>query len=133
MDIGLTGEIEEVDEGKEPAAFWQSFQGGRRDVNGASSEQHWHLKPSCEQYATRLFAVDVELPRPKSSSGFMSWGRRGSVPSNDTNTASTPQIKEIMPFAQSDLVDDGIFVLDAFFEIYMYVPLSFTRQHWTCH
>ena len=133
MDIGLTGEIEEVDEGKEPAAFWQSFQGGRRDVSGASSEQHWHLKPSCEQYATRLFAVDVELPRPKSSSGFMSWGRRGSAPSNDTNTASTPQIKEIMPFAQSDLVDDGIFVLDAFFEIYMYVPLSFTRQHWTCH
>ena len=122
MDIGLTGEIEEVDEGKEPAAFWQSFQGGRRDVNGASSAQHWHLKPSCEQYATRLFAVNVELPRPKSSSGFMSWGRRGSAPSNDTNTASTPQIKEIMPFAQSDLVDDGVFVLDTFFEIYVYVP-----------
>ena len=121
MDLGLTGDIEEIDEGNEPAAFWQSFDGGKQDLasDKAKGPLHWHLKPSCEQYATRLFAVDVELPRPKSNSGFMSWGRRGSAPSNDTNTASTPTIKEIMPFAQADLLDDGVFVLDTFFEVFM--------------
>ena len=132
MDIGLTGDIEEVDDGKEPRGFWESFPGGKRDAatTQATSMQHWSLKPSCERYTTRLFAVDVELSRPKSSSGFMSWGRRGSAPSNEANTAATSQIKEIMPFAQSDLVVDGVFVLDAFFEIFMYVFLSFPRQRW---
>ena len=133
MDIGLTGDIEEVDDGKESRDFWESFPRGKRDAatTQATSMQHWNLKPSCERYTTRLFAVDVELSRPKSSSGFMSWGRRGSAPSNEANTAATPQIKEIMPFAQSDLVLDGVFVLDAFFEIFMYVFLSFPRQRWT--
>lgn len=118
MDLGLTGEIEEVDEGKESSAFWQCFGGGRGDI-ATSSGQHWHLKPSCEKYTNRLFGIDVEIPRPKSSSGFMQWGRRGSAPSTDTNIVSTAQIKEVLPFAQSDLVDDGVFVLDTFFEIFV--------------
>ena len=120
MDLGLTGEIEEIDEGREPEAFWQSFPGGKQDagtVDGASAG-HWHLKPSCEKYTTRLFRIDVEAPRPKSSSGFMQWGRRGSAPV-DTNTETTAQIRDIVPFAQLDLMDDGVFVLDTFFEIFV--------------
>ncbi len=125
MDLGLTGDIEEIDEGREPDAFWKIFAEGKRNVatSAGTSPQHWHLKPSCENYATRLFAIDSEAPRPKSSSGFMSWGRRGSAPSNDANAASAMQIKEIMPFAQSDLVDSGVFVLDTFFEVFVYVFL----------
>ena len=120
MDLGLTGEIEEVDEGQEPDAFWQSFPGGKRDASTAegASVGHWHLKPSCEKYTTRLYRIDVEAPRPKSSSGFMQWGRRGSAPA-DTNAATAAQIREITPFAQLDLMDDGVFVLDTFFEIFM--------------
>ena len=120
MDLGLTGEIEEIDEGQEPDAFWQSFPGGKRDASTAegASVGHWHLKPSCDKYTTRLFSIDVEAPRPKSSSGFMQWGRRGSAPA-DTNAATTAQIREILPFAQLDLMDDGVFVLDTFFEIFM--------------
>ena len=120
MDLGLTGEIEEIDEGQEPDAFWQSFPGGKPDVSTAEgrSSGHWHLKPSCEKYTTRLYRIDVEAPRPKSSSGFMQWGRRGSAPA-DTNAATTAQISEILPFAQLDLMDDGVFVLDTFFAIFM--------------
>ena len=120
MDLGLTGEIEEIEEGQEPDAFWQSFPGGKRDpstVNGWSAG-YWHLKPSCEKYTTRLYKIEAEAPRPKSSSGFMQWGRRGSAPV-DTNAATTAQVREIVPFAQLDLMDDGVFVLDAFFEIFM--------------
>ena len=120
MDLGLTGEIEEVDEGQEPEAFWNSFSGGKRDASTAkgASVGHWHLKPSCENYTTRLYRIDVEAARPKSSSGFMQWGRRGSAPA-DTNAATTAQIREIIPFAQLDLMDDGVFLLDTFFEIFV--------------
>ena len=116
MDLGL---IEEIDEGQEPDAFWQSFPGGKRDANNpeGATVEHWHLKPSCENYTTRLYRIDVEAPRPKSSSGFMQWGRRGSAPAA-TNAATTAQIGEIIPFAQQDLMDDGVFVLDSFFEIF---------------
>ncbi len=120
MDLGLTGEIEEIDEGQEPHAFWQCFPGGKREAGVAEGVRagHWHLKPSCEKYTTRLYRIDVEAPRPKSGSGFMQWGRRGSAPA-DTNAATTAQIKEIIPFAQVDLMDDGVFVLDSFFDIFM--------------
>ena len=120
MDLGLTGDFEEIDEGQEPDAFWQSLPGEKRNDIVAKGEGtwHWRLKPSCEKYTTRLYRTDVEAPRPKSGSGFMQWGRRGSAPA-DTNAGTTAQIKEITPFAQSDLMDDGVFVLDAFFEIFM--------------
>ena len=120
MDLGLTGEIEEIDEGQEPDSFWQCFPGGNRDASIAegASAGHWHLKPSCEKYTTRLYRIDVEAPRSKSSSGFMQWGRRGSAPA-DTNAGTTAEIREITPFVQLDLMDDGVFVLDVFFEIFM--------------
>ena len=120
MDLGLTGEIEEIDDGQEPDVFWQSFPGESRHVHTAegTSSGYWHLKPSCEKYTTRLYGINVDVPRPKSSSGFMQWGRRGSAPA-ETNAAATAQISEITPFAQLDLMDDGVFVLDAFFEIFV--------------
>lgn len=118
MDLGLTGEIEEVDEGQEPAAFWESLPGGRRDFAVADEVQHWHLKPSCEKYATRLFSIDVEAHRPKSSSGFNMWGRRGSAPPED-NGVMVARIGEIAPFTQADVFRDGIHVLDSFFEIFV--------------
>ena len=135
MDLGLTGDIEEIDENREPNAFWQIFAEGKRSIatSAGSSPQHWHLKPCCENYSTRLFATDNETQRPKSSTGFMSWGRRGSAPSNDANATSAMQIKEIMPFAQSDLVDGGVFVLDTFFEVFVYVFLSRTRHTLLIH
>lgn len=137
MDLGLTGDIEEIDENREPDAFWHIFAEGKRSIatSAGSSPQHWHLKPCCENYSTRLFATDSEAQRPKSSTGFMSWGRRGSAPSNDANAASAMQIKEIMPFAQSDLVDGGVFVLDAFFEVFVWVlfPTSALRHTLLIH
>ena len=123
MDLGLTGEIEEVDEGKEPSGFWESLPGGQSAV--VPTANHWHLKPTSEKYATRLFSVEHET-RPKSSSGFM-WGRRGSAPASEDTTNAN--IREITPFAQTDLSKDGVFVLDAFFDIYVYGLLSISIQH----
>ncbi len=126
MDLGVRGEIEEVEDGREPNGFWDCFPEGRQQrltSSYASVSKHWQIKPSCEQYATRLYQIDIEAPRPKSSSGFM-WGRRGSAPATEENAAFNAQIKEIAPFAQSDVFNDGVFVLDTFFEIFVYVFCS---------
>ncbi|KAL8773326.1 MAG: hypothetical protein Q9209_001720 [Squamulea sp. 1 TL-2023] len=122
MDLGVHGEIEEVEDGREPDSFWNCFPGGRQQlINGSENSRNWRLKPSCGQYTTRLYRVDIEAPRPKSSSGFM-WGRRGSAPATEENAAFSAQIKEITPFAQSDVFNNGVFVLDTFFEIFVILP-----------
>ena len=133
MDLGASGEIQEVDEGHESSDFWSSLSSRRDDSHKSRAKSPpWHLKPSCERYATRLFAVDAEPPRPKSSSGFMSWGRRGSAPAADPNVSLHARIVEVTPYTQGDLTDDGIFVLDAFFEIFVYVSLPFACKTVPC-
>ncbi|KAL8942256.1 MAG: hypothetical protein Q9216_001781, partial [Gyalolechia sp. 2 TL-2023] len=126
MDLGSGGEIEEIEDGKESDGFWKVFPDASQRGSLGSSFRHWHLKPSCEQYATRLYRVDIETPRPKSSSGFK-WGRRGSAPaSSSTPTDETSKwnavMREIAPYAQSDVFHDGVFVLDTFFEVFVILP-----------
>ena len=117
MDLGITGEIEEVDEGQEPPYFWQAFPGDSQSaVTGAP---YWHLKSSYEKYTTRLFTVEAEAPRPKSNSSYLPWGRRGSAPTTEDDGNMIAAIKELMPFAQADLADEGVYVLDTFFEIFV--------------
>ena len=121
MDLGLTGEVEEVDEGQEPPSFWQAFpqDGGKQHAN--EDAQYWHLKARCETYTTRLFSINAELPRPKSNSGYLSWGRRGSATTSEDDGSMIAAIKETMPFAQADLADEGVYVLDTYFEIFVLV------------
>ena len=111
MDSGLTGEIEEIDEGKEPASFLESFSSSSAKVRRKHSD-YWTSKSSHDQYGCRLFRVEHE--QPKLTASF--WGRRGSSP---TKAAKTASIQEIWPFSQEDLEAGSIFVLDAYFEIYV--------------
>lgn len=117
MDLGLTGEIEEVDEGSEPETFWESLPGGKPPAEDATPH-HWHLKPSCDKYSSRLFSVNVEPTRPKSSSSSFIWGRRGSTPQLECTDFSA-QIRELFPFTQRDIEKEGVYVLDSFFEIFL--------------
>jgi hypothetical protein len=55
MDFGLTGEIEEVDDGKESASFLQIFADKSYDKVIPKSADHWRLKPNYTKYSTRLF------------------------------------------------------------------------------
>ena len=122
MDLGLTGEIEEIDEGKEPASFWDAFPSRIGKAQSPASSGHWHLKPNCDKYAVRLFSVDLETRPKSSSSSYMNmWGRRGSTPL--VEDAPTTVVREVVPFAQMDLYERGIFVLDGFFEVWMYVSV----------
>ncbi|TGJ87414.1 hypothetical protein E0Z10_g1344 [Xylaria hypoxylon] len=89
-DYALSGEMEEVEEGHEPANFWDLFGGANR----FGSADHWRLKPSYDKYCSRLFLSDA---------------------------ATKQQIVEVSTFAQMDLLPTNIYVIDAFFELYIVV------------
>jgi hypothetical protein len=56
MDFGLTGEIEEVEDGNEPSSFLQIFGNGTTKV--PISADHWRMKPIYAKYCGRLFCAD---------------------------------------------------------------------------
>ncbi|KAK8055304.1 Advillin [Apiospora rasikravindrae] len=104
MDYALMGELEEVDDGREPDDFWALFEAGT--AAKAGSADHWRLKPNYEKYCSRLFMSDE---------------------------ASKQQIVEVCPFSQSDLQPTGIYVLDAFFELYIIVGKRAQSQYASFH
>lgn len=55
MDYALSGELEEIEEGHEPVAFWELFGGANR----FGSADHWRLKPGYDKYCSRLFLSDA--------------------------------------------------------------------------
>ncbi|KUJ20886.1 uncharacterized protein LY89DRAFT_418040 [Mollisia scopiformis] len=55
MDFGLTGEIEEVEDGNEPASFLEIFGKGAQIPKSAD---HWKLKSNYNKYCVRLFKAD---------------------------------------------------------------------------
>jgi hypothetical protein len=110
MDLGLTGEMEEISEGDEPESFFDVFPKSEVAEPPTTSD-HWHLKPKHEKHRYRLLRIDHVLGQ---KAGF--WNRRGS---SSPVTRPNDTIREIEPFAQKDLLPQGIYILDAFFEIYV--------------
>ncbi|KAJ5091312.1 hypothetical protein NUU61_006182 [Penicillium alfredii] len=113
MDLGLTGEFEEVAEDEEPESFYEVFAGSREAAPHLLSE-YWKLKPKYDHFRTRLLRVDHERGQP-----HRFWMRRpgsGSpvVRPNDT-------VQEVEPFCYKDLTEKDVYVLDTFFEIYVIV------------
>lgn len=112
MEMGCAGDIQEIEDGKEPAAFLQIF---GKDAQIPESADHWRLKPNYSKYGARLF---VSTGGTVSSFFGSSFYRRMSSSSSANSTA---QITEVHPFCQSDLSPEHIYILDAFFEIYIVV------------
>ncbi|KAJ5774910.1 Small GTPase superfamily ARF/SAR type [Penicillium paradoxum] len=114
MDLGLTGEFEEVTEGEEPEDFFDVF-AGPREPAPHMCQDHWQLKPKYNQFRMRLLRVDHELNQP---TRFWNIRRPGSgspvVKANDC-------VQEIEPFCYRDITEKDIYVLDTFFEIYVII------------
>jgi Domain of unknown function (DUF4045) len=110
MNLGLTGEIEEISEGEEPESFSDVFPDSTT-VEPRVTSEHWHLKPRHDKYRCRLLRVDHMLGQ---KGGF--WNRRGS---SSPVTRPNDTVQEIDPFCQKDLRPSEIYILDAFFEIYV--------------
>ncbi|EXJ75222.1 uncharacterized protein A1O5_01918 [Cladophialophora psammophila CBS 110553] len=107
MDMGLTGEIEEVSEGEEPASFWEAFPSRpTSQPRNQTGQLHGH--------APRLYRVEHD--RPKSSGGF--WGLRAASPPKQPARAL---VEEIAPFSQKDLDANHVHILDTYGELYVLV------------
>ena len=143
MDLAPTGDFTEVDEGSEPPSFLESFPPTAMPTKGPAiprSADHWRYKSSTEKYRVRLFKVNQSNDQAggwgqalQVGSSFFAQLRRPSWSAYGANAEQTPQtpiipktpsglkteIKEIMPFCQRDLEPEHIYVLDAFFEMYM--------------
>ncbi|KAK2590654.1 hypothetical protein QQS21_011653 [Conoideocrella luteorostrata] len=99
MDLSLTGELVEYEDGREPDSFWELFDDKSPKPHSAD---HWRLKPSYAKYCSRLYC---------------------------SNADSRQQIFEISPFNQADLSSASIYILDAFFEIYIIVGSRANSQY----
>ncbi|KAE8142706.1 hypothetical protein BDV38DRAFT_235551 [Aspergillus pseudotamarii] len=115
MDLGLTGEFEEVAEGEEPESFFECFPhyGESEDY---MRPDYWRLKPNHACYRPRLLRIDHELGQQRPA-GF--WLRRPGSASPVIRPNDT--VQEIEPFCQKDIKASGIYILDTFFEIYVIV------------
>ena len=111
MDLGLTGEFEECDEGEEPEWFFEDF-AGSHEGNPLLSSTYWALKPKYPQFRARLLRVDHELAQPTRF-----WMRRPGTGSPVIRPNDS--VQEIEPFCCRDVTAKGVYVLDTFFEIYV--------------
>ena len=107
MDLGLTGDFEEVTEGEEPHGFFENFPDYKEARQHVENSDYWRLKARHPLYHQRLLRIDHELGR---SSGF--WIRKDSSHPND-------KVQIIEPFCSKDITPRDIYVLDAFFEVYV--------------
>jgi hypothetical protein len=147
MDLNLNGELVEVDEGSEPTELLSVFPPEVNNAKTATligkptaiprSAEHWRYKATSEKYRSRLFKMEQRQGSPTGwgqglqvSSFFAPLLRRPSWQSTAERPQSpgTPKsplpssavkVVEIMPYCQRDLEPEYIYVLDAFFEMYM--------------
>lgn len=84
-----SGDIEDVDEGSEPQALLDLLQNG---IAEKAAAKYWAMKPSHDNYMVRLFKCDMQ---------------------------SEQIVTEISPFCQNDIELANIYILDAFFELYI--------------
>lgn len=122
MDYALSGELEEIEDGREQATFWNLFDANSKAV----SADHWRLKPNYDKYCSRLFCSDAASKQQVSYAKSISLHKH-------TLTHVTPQIVEISPFSQTDLQPTKIYVLDAFFELYIIVGSRAQAQYASFH
>lgn len=142
MDLNLSGELTEIDEGSEPSELLSVFPldstastlKGRQPVIPRSAD-HWRYKATSERYRSRLFKIEQQQGSSGWGQGLQvssffapllrrpSWQMTERPQTPVTPKSPSPQVTtkvvEIMPFSQRDLEPEYIYVLDAFFEMYM--------------
>ncbi|KAL1598775.1 hypothetical protein SLS60_007917 [Paraconiothyrium brasiliense] len=150
MDLAPGGDFLEIDEGVEPDEMIQMFPPsvGKGPAIPRSAD-HWRYKTSSERYQTRLFKVEQQQSSGWGSlqvSSYLpamlrrpSWQFNRRMSTEREQTPSPPKsplppgmstkIVEIMPFCQRDLEPEHIYVLDAFFEMYIIVGSLSRSQH----
>lgn len=118
MDLSPSGDITEVEEGKENEALLEII--GQSEI--CKSPELWNrTKRTWDRSTARLFRLDAPVPKQGAASLFTSFlGRRPSWTASRNPSPSRPEsgaesevlIKEIAPFTQTDLEPEGCYVMD---------------------
>lgn len=148
MDLAPTGDYQEVDEGSEPQHLINVFPPPTHKGPAIPrSADHWRYKATSDRYRARLYKIDQQQEasggwgqslqvgsffatlRRSSFAQTLSPTSTGAHAEHGPQTPTTPKsplppgittkVVEIMPFCQRDLEPEYIYVLDAFFEMYM--------------
>lgn len=112
MDLGLTGELEEVEEGGESAAFWESM----TDKKLAKWSQDWRQRADNDSYPTSLYRVEHE--KPKLLGNLWSLARPSSP-----NKSMAPKVacEHISPYNQRSLEGSSVHILDTYCTLYILI------------
>jgi hypothetical protein len=148
MDLAPTGDFQEIDEGSEPTHLIDIFPPNMTKGPAIPrSADHWRYKATSDRYRARLYKIEQQQEasggwgqslqvgsffanlRRSSFAQSLSPTSTGAHAEHGPQTPLTPKsplpsgittkIVEIMPFCQRDLEPEYIYVLDAFFEMYM--------------
>ncbi|KAJ8105717.1 hypothetical protein OPT61_g10012 [Boeremia exigua] len=148
MDLAPTGDFTEIDEGSEPKRLINVFPPPTHKGPAIPrSADHWRYKATSDRYRARLYKIDQQQEasggwgQSLQVGSFFANLRRGSfaqtlsptstgahaehgpqtplTPKSPLPPGITTKIVEMMPFCQRDLEPEYIYVLDAFFEMYM--------------
>jgi hypothetical protein len=124
MDLSETGEIIEVDQGAEFSSFLKIFGPDTTKASVPQSSPIWQHKSSAPgKFTTRLVNIHQADTRAGIFSTMFrrpSWGMRAPAPEPGVKV----EAKEIAPFTQSDLDAEGIYLLDAYGELYLLLAQS---------
>ncbi|KAF1364574.1 hypothetical protein EJ07DRAFT_98931 [Lizonia empirigonia] len=150
MDLAPTGDFQEIDEGSEPSQLIDVFPPNlTKGPAIPRSADHWRYKATSDRYRARLYRIDQQQEasggwgqslqvgsffanlRRSSFAQSLSPTSTGAHAEHGPQTPMTPKsplpsgvttkVVEIMPFCQRDLEPEYIYVLDAFFEMYIIV------------
>ncbi|KAF2997944.1 hypothetical protein E8E13_005616 [Curvularia kusanoi] len=150
MDLAPTGDFQEVDEGSEPPHLINVFPPPTHKGPAIPrSADHWRYKATSDRYRARLYKIDQQQEtsggwgQSLQVGSFFATLRRSSFAQSLSPTSTGPhaepgpqspttpksplppgittKVVEIMPFCQRDLEPEYIYVLDAFFEMYIIV------------
>lgn len=129
MDLSETGEIIEVDQGAEFTSFLKIFGASTTKSSIPRSLSLWKHKASApDKYTARLFNIQQSDARTGIFSSMFrrpSWGMRAPAPEPGVKA----EVKEVSPFTQSEMDAEGLYLLDAYGELYLLLgPLFFSLQ-----
>lgn len=129
MDLSEMGEIIEVDQGAEFTSFLKIFGASTTKSSIPRSLSLWKHKASApDKYTARLFNIQQSDARTGIFSSMFrrpSWGMRAPAPEPGVKA----EVKEVSPFTQSDMDAEGLYLLDAYGELYLLLgPLFFSLQ-----
>ncbi|KAK0801453.1 hypothetical protein LTR02_002885 [Friedmanniomyces endolithicus] len=129
MEVGEMGGIVEVEQGLEAPDFFEIFGPGTVKEGIARPSAVWKGKAAApEQFEVRLYRVEEVVQKMSLFAGLLSrrpsWNSRP-PPSSRSASQDGAEIKleakRISPFTQTDLEAEGIYVLDAYSELYVLI------------